>query len=71
MVVPELHASIIHPSTFESIEFFIIILFSDSVSSTPKFLHAFIVAMVSLDFKIFLIILLPSESDAMNTALCV
>nr|AIF08770.1 hypothetical protein [uncultured marine thaumarchaeote KM3_32_D07] len=71
IVVPELAASMKPPSSFNSPELFTVTLSPVSFISTPKFLQALIVALVSPDFKIFLIILLPSVSVAKKIALCV
>ena len=71
IVVPELAASMKPPSSFNSPELFTVMLSPVSFISTPKFLQALIVAFVSPDFKIFLIILLPSVSVAKKIALCV
>ena len=51
--------------------FVTVIVSSDSSISTPNALHASIVALVSLERRIFFIILLPSDNAARKTPLCV
>jgi hypothetical protein len=71
MVVPELAASIVLLCIFNSPVLLTVISFPTSFISTPKFLQALIVALVSPDLKMFLIMLLPSANDAKKIALCV
>ena len=71
MVVPELDASISKVCGFISPELFTVTLDPSIWILAPKFLHALIVAIVSLDNKTFLIWLFPFASVAKNMALWV
>ena len=71
IVVPELAASIVSLCSFSSPVLFTVMSFPTSFISAPKFLHALIVEYVSPDFKMFLIMLLPSDNVAKKIALCV
>jgi hypothetical protein len=71
IVVPELAASIVLLCNFNSLALVTVISSPTSFIYTPKFLQALIVALVSPDLKIFLIMLLSIASDAKKIALCV
>ena len=72
MVVPELAASIVLLCSFNTLALVTVISSPTSFISTPKFLQALIVALVSPDLKMFLIILLSIANDAKkNCSMCI
>jgi len=71
MVVPELAASMVLLCSFSTLALVTVISSPTAFISTPKFLQALIVALVSPDLKMFLMILLSMANDARKIALCV
>ena len=69
MVVPELDASISGVCSFISPELSTVTLDPSAWIFAPKFLHALIVAIVSLDNNTFLIWLFPFANVAKNMAM--